>query len=249
MFRTLGRWVRWSGGRLVYAGRATKAPFDAWAESPRGREAVARRAAGLRFALGGRAHAARRALWRELKHVAGDSRIAADIQREADAYLTRLGTLAYGDGLPRVSVELHRLVVVPVVLLNGAAYRGLSTRLAAHSSFRSMEGGDELRELLLLTVIADMESAVAGIEPTPKRPLEAGKSWTSVGLNRTFVWRVPFEAPDWAGHHYVFELTREPITRTTRKSIEEKMRAVAASLGSLSKSERADILRRATIAA
>jgi hypothetical protein len=50
--------------------------------------------------------------------------IVAAVQGEAQAYLERLSGFAYADGLPRVGVNLHRLVVVPRVLLNGAAFRG-----------------------------------------------------------------------------------------------------------------------------
>jgi len=249
VFQTSRACVRWSGGRLVYSGGLPRAPFDAWSETTRGRQTIAERASHIRFALGGSWGAARRALWRELRDAARDARIAAEIQREADGYVQRLTDLAFGEGLPRVSVDLHRLVVVPIVLLNTAVYRGLIRRLEPHARFRSMSGGEELRELLLLTVVADMESAVGRAAPTPKRPIPAGRGWVSIGINRSFVWRVPFEAPEWAGHHYLFELTRDPVTRATRKATDEKLRELEASLESLSKPQRAEILRRAAVAA
>src|SRR4051794_39718576 len=105
----MSTWVGWSGSRLTYDGRATRAPFVAWVDTTPGREAAARRAAAIRFALLGRAHAARRQLWRQLKEVARDPQVVAEIRREADLYLERLSALAFGEGLPRVSVELHRL--------------------------------------------------------------------------------------------------------------------------------------------
>ena len=46
----------------------------------------------------------------------------------------------------------------------------------------------------------------------------------------------------------VTTLTRDPVTRTTRKLIEDKIRGLESSLGSLSRAERADILRRAVAA-
>jgi len=241
-------WVRWSGGRLMYDGPATRAPFAAWVETAPGREAVEREAAGIRFALLGRSHAARRRLWRRLKHAARHPRIVAEVQREANVYLRRLGTLVFCDGLPRVSVELHRLIVVPAVLINTAAYTSLAQRLDAQPSFRELDD-DGLREFFVLTLIDQLCAAIAGASPSPARPLSAGREWSSIGINRSFVWRVPFEAPDWYGHQYVFELTRERVTRATRKMLEEKIRGLEGSLESLSKAERADILRRAVAAA
>ena len=68
----------------------------------------------------------------------------------------------------------------------------------------------------------------------------------SVGLNSDFVWRVPFNAPTWAGHHYVLELTRDPITRGLRKAVAERIQGFEQSLATLSRIERNDILRRAS---
>ena len=67
-----------------------------------------------------------------------------------------------------------------------------------------------------------------------------------MGVNSDFVWRVPFNAPAWAGHHYVLELTREPITRAVRKTVAERIHGFEQSLTSLSRIERNDILRRAS---
>ena len=248
MFQSF-RTVRSSGGRLVYTGRVTRTSFNAWASTSQGLLAIAQQADRIWFAPFGKLSAARRQMWRDLNALARTSSFAADVQREVDAYLERLANLVFGEGLPRMSVELHRIVAVPIVLLNAAAYRGLIKRLSAHRRFQSLAGGDPLREFFLLTVVADLEAAVASAQPSPKRPLDTRHGWVSVGLNRTFVWRVPFEAPDWFGHHYLFEVTRERISRTTRKAIEERVRTLEQSLQMLSKGERADILRRATIAA
>ena len=242
-------WVRWSRGRLMYAGRVSRGPFMAWAQSPQGRAVVTETAARVRFALFSRARVAQRRLWRALSAAARDERVVAVIQREIDAYFERVGELAYGDGLPRTSIELHRLVVVPCVMINGAASRSIATRLGAQPVISSLEGGDELRDFFFLGLIQEIEAAIARAQPSPKRPPPAGETWISVGLNREFVWRVPFQGPAWAGHHYVFELTRQPIRRSTRKAVAEKIRNFEASLPSLSRLERSEILRRAASAA
>jgi hypothetical protein len=148
--------------------------------------------------------------------------------------------------LPRSGVNLHRLVVVPRVLLNSAAYRSIRANLDAHPAIASLEGGDALRDFFFLRLIREIHAAIVQAEPSPKRPLAAGDDWISVGVNTNFVWRVPFDAPAWAGHHYVLELTRDPITRTVRKAVAQRISDYEASLPSLSKVERVEILRRAT---
>ena len=82
--------------------------------------------------------------------------------------------------------------------------------------------------------------------PSTKTPVPAGRGWVIVGRNLTFDWRLPIlNEPLWAGHHYVLELTREPITRTVRKAVETSMTAMERALPSLARLERNDILRRA----
>jgi len=67
-----------------------------------------------------------------------------------------------------------------------------------------------------------------------------------VGLDGAFVWRLPLmNEPPWDGHHYILELTRDPITRAVRKAVVAAVQRVEASLPSLSRSERNEILRRA----
>src|SRR5947207_298830 len=66
------------------------------------------------------------------------------------------------------------------------------------------------------------------------------------GLPRAFVWRLPLmNEPPWDGHHYVMELTRDPITRAMRKAVVAAVAGIQASLPSLSRTERNEILRRA----
>ena len=241
----MAEWVRCSRGRLIYT-RITRASFIAWADTPRGRATVAAVARQIRFGVFGKERAARRRLWRGLASATRDAQVVALIQAEVAAYLGRLSQFAYADGLPCSGVNLHRLVVVPRVLLNGAAYRSVQASAGAHPAVASLEGGESLREFFVLRLIREIHTAIAGAEPSPKQPLTAGDGWISVGLNTAFVWRVPFNAPTWAGHHYVLELTRDPITRAMRKAVAERIRAFEASLASLSRLERNEILRRAS---
>ena len=239
-------WVRCSRGRLVYTGRITRAPFAAWSETEEGRAAVQQIAARIRFSLLGKTRAAARRLWRQLSSTLGDPSVIGAIEREVETYLQRLGQLAFSEGLPRCSVELRRLIVVPTVLLNGAACTAFAKRLNQQPAWASLEGGDTLKDFFVTTLISDMAAAVERARPAPRGPLAADADWTVVGLNAGFVWRVPvFQAPPWNGHYYVLELPRDSITRAVQKAAVPKIDSFEASLPLLSRAERNEILRRA----
>jgi hypothetical protein len=55
-------------------------------------------------------------IWRELERAARSSALAAAIQAEADRFITQLVEASHAPGLPRRTVALHRLVVVPRAL-------------------------------------------------------------------------------------------------------------------------------------
>ena len=238
-------WVCYRWGRVRYTGWISRGPFVAWSKTPEGKAAIAAAAGRYRLRWLAEARAQHR-LWKQLAAMARQRAVVVSIQSEADAYPARLQEFAYAEGLPRVGIELHRLVVVPRVLINGAAYGAIARRLHGVPAFTSLDGGDALREFFVLRVIGDLDAAVSGARPSPKRPVAAGKDWVSVGLNPQFVWRVPlFKDPPWDGHHYVLELTRDPITRALRKAVAASIEQIESALPGLSRSERNEILRRA----
>lgn len=193
---------------------------------------------------------ARGRLWRQLVAAAGHEVVAAAMKREVDGYVKRAGELAYADGLPRLGVSLRRLVAVPCVLVNAAAYRSIEARLHKLRPITSLAGGDALRSFFFQQLVEELNAAVASARPSPKHTLQAGADWTCVGLNTAFVWRPPIlDWPEWCGHHYVLELTREPITRAIRNETADAIEQFEASLPSLSRLQRDDILRRAANAA
>jgi hypothetical protein len=240
----MAAWIRVRGGRLTYAGRISRRPFDAWAQSREGSAAIAAAAPHVRFSFLGRQRAARRRLWRELANAATDESVASAIQDEADRYLQRLCQLAYAEGLPRVAVNLYRLVVVPRQLLNGVARHCLSARLRRQPALTCLDS-EPLREFFSLQIVRDMDAAITAAQPTLKRPLQTGHGWVSVGLNTTYVWFAAVEDSRWAGHHFTFELPRDPLSRAMRKSIADAVNTFDASLPALSRNERNEILRRA----
>jgi hypothetical protein len=190
--------------------------------------------------------AARRRVWRQVVKAARARAVASNIQRELDTFLPRLQTLAYAPDLPRVGVELRRLVVVPRLLLNGETYRRLDRELEAHFGFALDSDGTSLRDWFLLTVIGSVESALATARPSPWRPLPAGDDWIAVGMNEQFQWRGPFARDAWPGHYYVLELRRVPITRAVRTAARSGISNLEDALPSLSGLRRNEILRAAS---
>jgi hypothetical protein len=242
----MGAWVRYSRERLTYTGRISRAPFTAWMQTSEGRATVDEAASGIGFALFGKTRAAGRRLWRQLADAARDGAVVEAVQIELQTYLKRLGALAYSDGLPREGVQLRRLVIVPCVLLNGDAYSAMEMRLRATAAFTALQGGKALRDFFILQLIDELSAAVVRARPTMKSPLPAGQGWLTVGVNPAFDWRLPMmNEPAWAGHHYVLELTREPVTRALRKAVAEAVARLEALLPTLSRVERNEILRRA----
>jgi hypothetical protein len=240
----MNAWVRFRSGRAWYTGRISRAPLGAWLASPGGRATLDEAASHLRFGFLARSRAAR-GLWRRLAAAARDAAVIATIQSELDAYPGRLQELAYADGLPRVSVDLHRIVLVPRVLINGAAYGALAGRLRSEPAFSSLDS-EALRGFFVATLIQHLDEAIAATMPSPKHPIALGKEWTSVGVDGAFVWRLPLlNEPPWDGHHYVMELTRDPITRAVRKAVADAVARIEASLPPLSRLARTEILRRA----
>src|SRR5712664_4248125 len=103
---TMAAWVRCSRGQLAYTGRITRAPFRAWVTTEEGHAAVKQAAARIRFSLLGKTRAAARRLWRQLVDTVDDPAVAEAIDLEVGAYLRRLSTLAFAEGLSRCGVEL-----------------------------------------------------------------------------------------------------------------------------------------------
>ena len=237
--------VRYSGGRMRYTGRIARERFATWAESPGGRGVLEQVASRTPFTLFGRMRAARRQVWRQLIEAARSEAAVAAVQREVEAHLTRLETLVYAHELPRVAIDLYRLIVVPRLLLNAETYRRLDAALEAQSVFAAVDGSESLRGWFLLTLVEALDAVVVDARPSPWRPLPAGEGWITVGVNQPFEWRVPFEGPAWPGHYYVLELTRAPLKRAFRKAADDGVARLEASLPALSRVRRNEILRQA----
>lgn len=241
----MNAWVRYRQGHVSYTGAITRLPFITWLETPEGRAVLDEELSRARFWFLAKPRAMGR-LWRRFAAAASDPGVVTMVQSEIDAYLGRMQEFAYASGLPRVTVDLHRIVVVPRVLINSAACGAIARRLRSERAFVALDSGDALRDFFVRTLVSHLDTAITATVPSPKRPLAIGQEWISVGLDRAFVWRHPLlNEARWDGHHYVLEVTREPITRALRKRVAEAVARIEASLTSLSRMERTEILRRA----
>jgi hypothetical protein len=237
--------VQYSRGRLQYTGRMRRASFAAWTGTPAGRAALEQTASRVRFALLGRLRAAHHRMWRQIRCAARSDAACAALQGDVDAYLPTLGSLAFARGLPCVSVDLRRLVVVPRVMVDALAYARIRAALNG-PAFAALDAGAPLRDWFAQTVVEDAAAAVAVARPSVRNPVPAGEEWIAVGVSERFEWSVPIDGPSWPGHYFVLELTRTPMTHTVRKAAIAAIAEYEASLPALTRAQRSDILRQAT---
>jgi hypothetical protein len=228
---------------MEYTGRLSYAPFAAWVESPEGRPVLEEIASRVRFAPFGKLRAARRRVWRELKGAARTGRVVLAVQTEIDAYLSRLDTLVYARDLPRIGVQLHRLVVVPRRFVNSDAFRRIDEALSANGVFALLDCDKAVRHWFTSTLVSEVDGAVTSAGPSVRTPVPAGEGWIIVGVNEQFDWYTPPTGPAWPGHYYVLERTRWPITRKVRKAVGDAIVQLEGSLQSLSRVRRNEIVK------
>ena len=131
-------WFKVSEDRVVYAGHITRDPFAAWLATKPGSATVADAAKSVGFRLFGRARAARKQLWRELEAAARSEDGRAALQAAADIYTRGISSLAYAQVLPRITVALRRLVLIPRALAAGRARSSVHSRLVQCEAFAAL---------------------------------------------------------------------------------------------------------------
>lgn len=238
-------WFRVSRGRLEYQARITREPFRRWAATKEGTEAIGRVAAGLRFSLFGRTHAARRRLWRALHDASCTRSVTAAIAAEAPRYMQVVGRLAYSDGLPRLNIALHRLVLVPRAMIAGHARVALFKRLGEVPELAALD--ESVRLFFFDQIVIEMDAALQKASPTPGDPVQAHDEWACVGISKDVEWADPlWSGPDGVGHVFMYEFPRAGLSRKDRKAIEASIREMAESVTSLSKIQRYAMVRTAS---
>ena len=241
-------WFRVTRGRLEYRGRISRDPFTRWTATPEGVEAVARVGRGIRFSLFGRARSARRRMWRALQAASADESIARAIGHEATRYMLLLANLSYLDGLPRTHILLHRLVLAPRAMIVGRAQAGVFDRLADAGPLAPLD--EALRAFFLNQLVIEMDAALQMASPSPRRPVQSHEGWACVGVSVGTVWvdRI-LAGPDGTGHVFMYEFPRDGLPRRGRKALEAAIAQMATSVASLSRAERAALIRSASLRA
>ena len=243
-------WFRVSAKRLDYRGRVSKRPYSAWAASPEGSAAIEERARADRLRLFGHSRARRR-MWRELGAVVRGQAFHAAMLSTAKHFAKAMSDASYAPALPRRTVALHRLVVVPRAFVAGR----MRSALRAELRNEALAGLDApVREFFLEQLIVELDAAVAAHRPSTSRPVLTQDGWACVGYYNECDWIDPvFSGPGWSGHLLMFEFPAERLSRRAGKELVQAVGDIQASLASLSRLQRqaiaqmaADDLARAT---
>ncbi len=133
-------WFKIADGRLRFRGRITKQPVIDWLTSEDGTAAVQAAASQIRFALFGRLRAARRRMRRELWEAVDAPAVREVIAAECDSYLAAWAELAYAPSLPRATIALQRLVVVPRTMILARTLSRVMVRVAACPAIADLLG-------------------------------------------------------------------------------------------------------------
>lgn len=230
-------WYKVNDGRVAYVGALTRDRYAAWAATRDGAAAIAEVAKEIGFRLFGRTRAARKQIWRDITAAAKSEDGRAALQAAADVYLRTITTLAYAQGLPRATVGLRRLVLVPRALVAGRARTDVSARLNRCPAFAARRTAE--RDFLYEATLAEVDAAVRAAQPSIRRPVQAPDNWVCIGADTRFAWVDQYwSGAGWSGHWFVYELPREPLTRADRKSVEKAVEDLHASLGTLSRERR-----------
>jgi hypothetical protein len=239
-------WFKVHQGSLVYGGRITREPFTRWSATKRGQEAVAAVARTTRFSIFGRSRSARRRLWRALDAASRTVAFATAAGAEASRYMQVLAGVAYADSLPRTHIALRRLVLVPRAMITGRAQGGVFGRLRQAPE---LVGVDEaVRVFFLEQLVIEMDAALQKASPSPRRPVHAGGEWACVGVSTGMVWVDRLWAgPDGTGHVFMYEWPPGGLPRKERKLLEAAIAQMSASVSSLSRDERAALVRSAVL--
>ena len=239
-------WFAVSRGRLEYRGRLTRQPFTAWCATRAGQKAIDRVAAGIRFAIFGRARSARKRLWRALDEASRTREFANIMAAEPDRYLQALADACYAEALPRSHVALRRLVLTPRALVSNRAKADASNRLRLSAVLAPLDV--DVRAFLLDQIVNEMDAALRSAAPSPRKPVLARDGWVCVGVRLGTVWLDPLWAgPDGTGHVFMYEMPPQGLSRRDAKAVEAAMEQMSGAASTLSRESRDALIRSASL--
>lgn len=236
-------WFHVSQDRLRYRGQLVREPFAAWMKTREGSKAVNARATEDRLRIFAQARARRR-IWKELAAAAAADPLRTAIQTETEHFSTVLVETSYAPGLPRLSVALHRLVIVPRALIAGRVRVALRQRLNRLEPFATFD--PEVREFFCEQLLVELDAAVGERPPSVRRPVLTHDIWACVGRDDAYQWVDPiFAGSGWGGHLLMYEFPRQGLSRAIRNDVEKAVRELQNSLSRISRAQRDAIVRTA----
>jgi hypothetical protein len=235
-------WFRVSSKGLSYRGRLSKQPFSAWARTPEGTAAIAERAKRDQLRVFGRTRARRR-MWRELETVAREESFRDAMLSNAKHFATAIIEASHAPGLPRRTIALHRLVVVPRTLVAGRM-RSILRRRLSREGMATLD--PHVREFFLEQLVVELDAAIAAHRPGTSRPVVTHEAWACVGHYAEYEWVDPmFSGPGWGGHLLMFEFPAQGLARKARKELDQAARDIQASLANISRTQRQALIQMA----
>ena len=243
-------WVRLVSHVPVYSVRLRgPASFDAWTRG-NGAAIVAELAAERRFTLFGRTRAARKALWADLQRRAEQGPLAEAIDRAVKRFVLAAGEIAgYPLPLPRTVIGGYRLVVMPRVTCNARGFSSVVRALDAHPDLQAVSGGPAFRQFFLLELSEAVDRALVRAAPSLRHPVPTGEGWFIVGFESSTSWFVPITGPQRRGHFYVCETPPGGVRSLAPRKVKDAMTQLRATVATLSRTERDQMLREARVPA
>lgn len=231
-------WFAVADGQLRCRGRITKQPVTDWLVAEDGTAAVQAAARQIGFSLFGRVRAARCRMRRELWEVVATPPVREAIAAECERYPAAWAELAYAPSLPRTTIALHRLVVVPRTMILARTLSGVTRRLAACPGMATLP--DPFKAFFARWILCEMDRAIRRAAPSARRPVYSQESWACVAHDSNFTWIDPmWSGPEWLGHVMMFEMPATGLPRRDRRALEAAIEQVTQSLPTLSRERRA----------
>ena len=235
-------WFDVSSGRLRFRG-TSRNPVRDWLGTREGAAAIQDAARTVGFSLFGRSRVARRRLTQTLSQALDSPASRAALEAECQHFLAIWSQLAYAPALPRLTLEGHRLVVVPRAMIVGRSAGAATKRLGAALG---ASVADDFKAFFALWVLRAMDDAVRRAAPDSKRPLLAHESWSCVHVEPSFLWVDPLVSGEgWRGHVMMFELPPGGLRRRQRQAVDAAVAKLSASLANLTRIARDGTVRMA----